>query len=304
MASSWKNRFSDGLARSRQRIAGTINQLTGRVADLDDAFWEELEESLIAADVGVDASVEIVQKLRLEARAEALPDATAVVDRLKQLIAAEFVSAPNPFDQRPCVAMFVGINGTGKTTTVGKLAKRFADGGLTVLLGSADTFRAAAIEQLAIWAQRAGVEVVSRDRGSDPAAVSFDTVARAQDIGADITIIDTAGRLHTSKDLMSELQKVQRTVSQRAEGSVFTVLVIDATTGQNGLVQAREFNRYLSLDALVLTKLDGTAKGGIAVAVSRELQIPVIYAGVGEGAEDLKDFDAYEYADALVGSHV
>ena len=303
-ASAWRNRFSDGLARSRQKLAGTINQMVGRTADLDDGFWDELEEALIGADVGVDASVEIVERLRLEAKAEALPDDRAIVARLKELIAAQFAVASNSFDERPCVAMFVGINGTGKTTTVGKLAKRFSDEGATVVLGSADTFRAAAIEQLAVWADRAAVEVVARDRGADPAAVAFDTVARAEELSADVTIIDTAGRLHTSKDLMAELQKLQRTVTQRSSAHVFTVLVIDATTGQNGLVQAREFNRYLSIDALVLTKLDGTAKGGIAVAVSRELQIPVIYAGVGESASDLKDFDATEYAEALVGADV
>ena len=190
------------------------------------------------------------------------------------------------------MVLFVGINGTGKTTTVGKLAKEAADAGRTVLLGSADTFRAAAIEQLEAWARRAGVEVVTRERGSDPASVCYDTLERAEAAGADLVLIDTAGRLHTSADLMRELEKVVGVVRKRANLPVYTVLVTDATTGQNGLQQAREFDRALDLDGVIVTKLDGTAKGGIALAVSHELELPVLKIGVGEGLDDLKDFDA------------
>ena len=205
------------------------------------------------------------------------------------------------FGGGPAVVLFVGINGTGKTTTVGKLAKEAADAGRTVLLGSADTFRAAAIEQLEAWARRAGVEVVTRERGSDPASVCYDTLERAEQEGADLVLIDTAGRLHTSADLMRELEKVVGVVRKRANLPVFTVLVIDATTGQNGLQQAREFDRALDLDGVIVTKLDGTAKGGIALAVSHELGLPVLKIGVGEGLDDLKDFDAHDFARALVG---
>ena len=189
-------------------------------------------------------------------------------------------------DGGEAVVLFVGINGTGKTTTVGKLAKEATDAGRTVLLGSADTFRAAAIEQLEVWARRAGVEVVTRERGSDPASVCYDTLERAEAVGADLVLIDTAGRLHTSADLMRELEKVVGVVRKRANMPVYTVLVTDATTGQNGLSQAREFDRALDLDGVIVTKLDGTAKGGIALAISHELELPVLKIGVGEGLDD------------------
>ena len=202
----------------------------------------------------------------------------------------------------PAVVLFVGINGTGKTTTVGKLAKAETDAGRAVILGSADTFRAAAIEQLEVWARRAGVEMVTRERGADPASVCYDTLERAEATGAELVLIDTAGRLHTSADLMRELEKVVNVVRKRSKLPVYTVLVIDATTGQNGLQQAREFNRALDLDALIVTKLDGTAKGGIALAVSHELGLPIVKIGVGEGIDDLRDFDAREFASALVGT--
>jgi fused signal recognition particle receptor len=200
----------------------------------------------------------------------------------------------------PVTVLMVGVNGTGKTTTVGKLAKQSTEEGRKVLLGSADTFRAAASEQLDIWADRARVPVVRRDRGADPAAVAFDTVAKAEETGADLTLIDTAGRLHTSTDLMRELQKVKRVTENRSKPPVMTILVMDATTGQNGLNQAREFDAALGLDGLILTKLDGTAKGGIAVAVVRELGIPILRIGVGEGIDDLRPFIADEFARALI----
>ena len=195
----------------------------------------------------------------------------------------------------------MGINGTGKTTTVGKIAKEATDAGRHVLLGSADTFRAAAIEQLEVWAQRAGVPICTRERGSDPASVCYDTIERAEAEGADLVLVDTAGRLHTSADLMRELEKVVSVVRKRANMPVYTVLVTDATTGQNGLAQAREFDRALDLDGVIVTKLDGTAKGGIVLAVSHELELPVLKIGVGEGLDDLKDFDAHDFALALVG---
>lgn len=296
------DRISEGLARSRDRFKEQMNVLLDRGPDLDEDFWDGLEETLILADIGGAAASEIVEGLRDTATRKALPDAYAVLDLLNERIAETFAPGDQDvFGGGPAAVLFVGINGTGKTTTVGKLAKEAADGGRTVLLGSADTFRAAAIEQLEEWARRADVEVVTRERGSDPASVCYDTLERAEAVGADLVLIDTAGRLHTSADLMRELEKVVGVVRKRASLPVFTVLVIDATTGQNGLQQAREFDRALDLDGVIVTKLDGTAKGGIALAVSHELGLPVLKIGVGEGLDDLRDFDARDFARALVG---
>ncbi|MEB1812990.1 signal recognition particle-docking protein FtsY [Adlercreutzia mucosicola] len=297
------DRISDGLSRSRHKFKESMNVLLDRGPDLDEEFWEGLEETLILSDVGGAAAADIVERLRDLATRRALPDAYAVLDLLNDEIAATFTEGgADILGGDAAVVLFVGINGTGKTTTVGKLAKAATDEGRAVILGSADTFRAAAIEQLEVWARRAGVEMVTRERGADPASVCYDTLERAEASGADLVLIDTAGRLHTSSDLMRELEKVVNVVRKRAKLPVYTVLVIDATTGQNGLTQAREFNRALDLDALVVTKLDGTAKGGIALAVSHELELPIIKIGVGEGIDDLRDFDPHEFAGALVGT--
>lgn len=296
------DRISEGLARSRDKFKEQMNVLLDRGPDLDDEFWDGLEETLILSDVGAPAASSIVENLRDQATRKALPDAYAVLDMLNEQIASAFTDGGEEvFGGDPALVLFVGINGTGKTTTVGKLAKEASDAGRNVILGSADTFRAAAIEQLEVWARRADVEVVERERGSDPASVCYATIERAEETGADLVLIDTAGRLHTSADLMRELEKVVNVVRKRSQLPVYTVLVIDATTGQNGLQQAREFNNALSLDGIVVTKLDGTAKGGIALAVSHELELPVLKIGVGEGMDDLKDFDAHDFARALIG---
>ena len=296
------DRISEGLSRSRDKFKEQMNVLLDRGPDLDDEFWDGLEETLILSDVGAPAASSIVENLRDQATRKALPDAYAVLDMLNEQIANTFTEGGDEvFGGDPALVLFVGINGTGKTTTVGKLAKEASDAGRNVILGSADTFRAAAIEQLEVWARRADVEVVERERGSDPASVCYATIERAEETGADLVLIDTAGRLHTSADLMRELEKVVNVVRKRSQLPVYTVLVIDATTGQNGLQQAREFNNALSLDGIVVTKLDGTAKGGIALAVSHELELPVLKIGVGEGMDDLKDFDAHDFARALIG---
>ena len=296
------DRISEGLSRSRDKFKEQMNVLLDRGPDLDDEFWDGLEETLILADIGGAAASEIVENLRDQATRKALPDAYAVLDLLNDQIASTFTpGGEDVLGGGPAVVLFVGINGTGKTTTVGKLAKEATDAGRTVLLGSADTFRAAAIEQLEVWARRANVPVCTRERGSDPASVCYDTLERAEQEGADLVLVDTAGRLHTSADLMRELEKVVAVVRKRSQLPVHTVLVIDATTGQNGLQQAREFDRALDLDGVIVTKLDGTAKGGIALAVSHELELPVLKIGVGEGLDDLKDFDAHDFARALVG---
>ena len=296
------SRISEGLARSREKFTEQMNVLLDRGPDLDEEFWEGLEETLILADIGGAAASDIVEDLRDKATRKALPDAYAVLDMLNDRMAEAFCAGGEEvFGGEPACVLFVGINGAGKTTTVGKLAKEATDAGRTVLLGSADTFRAAAIEQLEEWARRADVEICTRERGSDSASVCYDTIERAEQKNADLVLIDTAGRLHTSADLMRELEKVVNVVRKRSKLPVYTVLVIDATTGQNGLAQAREFDRALKLDGVIVTKLDGTAKGGIALAVSHELELPVLKIGVGEGLGDLKDFDAHDFARAFVG---
>jgi fused signal recognition particle receptor len=303
MSTPWYRRLTDGLSRSREKLGGQLNVLLRRGPNLDDEFWADLEDTLIGSDLGYLATIDIVTRLRRSAAEQALPDAEAVIAALGTQIAAEFPSdVVDPLSLSPVTVLVVGVNGTGKTTTVGKLAKQGVDDGRKVMLGSADTFRAAASEQLDVWAGRAQVPIVRRDRGADPAAVAFDTVARAEEIGADFTLIDTAGRLHTSTDLMRELQKVRRVTENRSKPPVKILLVMDATTGQNGLNQAREFNAALNVDAIAITKLDGTAKGGIAVAVARELGIPIVRIGIGEGIEDLRPFVAEEFAAALVSA--
>ena len=294
--------FKDKIDRSRAKFNERMNVLFRRGPKLDEDFWDDLEETLILSDLGAQATMEVIDRLRDQATRRALPDAYAVLDLLADEISGLFAEPdPDPFRMNPVCVLFVGINGAGKTTTVGKLANQASLGGRKVLIGSADTFRAAAIEQLDIWGERSGVEVVKRERGSDPASVCYDVVERAEQLGSDLVLIDTSGRLHTSDELMRELQKVVNVTRKRADVDVKTVLVIDATTGQNGLQQAREFDKALDLDGVIMTKLDGTAKGGIAVAVSRELGLPILRVGVGEGIEDLQPFEPREYAEALFG---
>ena len=297
------DRLSEGLSRSRTKFTEQMNVLLQRGPKLDDDLWDDLEETLILADIGGSAASQIVENLRDRATRMALPDSLAVMDLLKEQMAEFFVADEHDiFGGEPCVVLFVGVNGSGKTTTVGKLAKQATEQGRKVLLGSADTFRAAAIEQLEVWAKRADVPICMRERGSDPASVCYDTIERAERDGADLVLIDTAGRLHTSADLMRELQKVVSVVRKRSALPVYTVLVIDSTTGQNGLSQAREFHKALTLDGIVMTKLDGTAKGGIALAVSHELELPILKIGVGEGLDDLREFSAGDFVAALVGN--
>ena len=294
--------FKDKINRSRTKFNERMNVLFRRGPKLDEDFWDDLEETLILSDLGARATMEVIERLRDQATRQALPDAYAVLDMLADEISGLFAEPdPDPFRMNPVCVLFVGINGAGKTTTVGKLANQASVGGRKVLIGSADTFRAAAIEQLDVWGERSGVEVVKRERGADPASVCYDVVERAEQLGSDLVLIDTSGRFQTSDELMRELQKVVNVTRKRADIDVKTVLVIDATTGQNGLQQAREFDKALDLDGVIMTKLDGTAKGGIAVAVSHELGLPILRVGVGEGIEDLQPFEPREYAEALFG---
>ncbi|MDO9107583.1 MAG: signal recognition particle-docking protein FtsY [Coriobacteriia bacterium] len=300
MSQPWYRRLSDGLSKSRDRLEGQLNVLLRRGPDLDAAFWSDLEDALIGADMGVIAVTEIVERLRDSAARKALPDAQSVLAHLAEELASEFPSDVLDFLTENVTVLVVGVNGAGKTTTVGKLAKQTVDEGRSVLLGSADTYRAAAVEQLDVWAERAKVPVVKRERGADPASVVFDAMKLAAETGAELTLVDTAGRLHTSKDLMLELQKIARVAERESAVPTKILLVMDATTGQNGLVQAREFDAALNVDGIVLTKLDGTAKGGIAVAIARELGIPILRIGVGESIDDLRPFVAEEFARALL----
>lgn len=295
------SRFNEGLKKTREAFRGDLNEMLGRHPDVDDGFWDDLEETLIMSDMGADVVLYIMHQLKVDSVRKGMKDASDVIDELGKLIVQQFPEQDPSFFDEDCVVLFVGVNGSGKTTTCGKIAKSAKDAGRNVILGCADTFRAAAIEQLEVWADRADVEICSRERGSDPASVSFETIERGEQIGADLVLIDTAGRLHTSADLMRELEKVVNVVRKRSNLPVKLVLVVDATTGQNGLQQAREFNEVLDLDGVIITKLDGTAKGGIAIAIGKRLGLPIVKLGVGEGLDDLKDFDAEEYTAAIIG---
>src|SRR5919206_871676 len=290
------SRLRDSLSKSRRALTG---ELAAAAFDPgNEADWERLEEALIMGDVGVRATAELVQ--RLEARGE-LGDLN---EALAEEVASLFGEPPTlDVAHEPAVILVVGVNGTGKTTTIGKLAARLAEHGRSVVVAAADTFRAAAEEQLEIWATRAGADFVGSERGGDPAAVAFDAIGAAQARGRDVVVVDTAGRLHTQTNLMEELTKVRRVIGQRLVGAPHeTLLVIDATTGQNGLQQARLFGQAVEVTGVALTKLDGSAKGGIAVAIAHELGLPVKLIGIGEGLDDLRPFDPADFARALVGA--
>jgi fused signal recognition particle receptor len=288
-------RMRDSLAKSRRALTEQI--ATAAFDPADDEAWERLEEALIRSDVGVPATAELVR--RLEARGDVDGLGEALADEVETLFGAPPTLA---LDGDPAVILVVGVNGTGKTTTIGKLANKLREHGRSVLVGAADTFRAAAEEQLEIWAERAGADFVGAPRGADAAAVAFDAVEAARARGRDVVIVDTAGRLHTQSNLMAELEKLRRVIATRIAGAPHeTLLVVDATTGQNGLQQARLFGDAVGVTGVALTKLDGSARGGVAIAIAVELGLPVKLVGVGEGVDDLRPFDARDYARALVG---
>jgi len=290
------SRLRDSLSKSRRALT---EQIVATAFDpSNDADWERLEEALIMGDVGVRATAELVQ--RLEARGDVEGNLNeALAEEVEQLF-----GEPPELDvaHAPAVILVVGVNGTGKTTTIGKLAAKLSQHGRSVVVAAADTFRAAAEEQLEIWAQRAGADFVASERGGDPAAVAYDAIEAAQARGRDVVVVDTAGRLHTQSNLMDELAKVRRVIAQKLDGAPHeTLLVVDATTGQNGLQQARLFKDAAGVTGVVLTKLDGSAKGGVAIPIAYELGLPVKLVGVGEQLDDLRPFDAQDYARALVG---
>jgi fused signal recognition particle receptor len=295
-----------GLTKTRQGFVDRIKAVVGSSTAIDDQLFEELEEILITADVGVDTTINLLDRVRAEVRARRLFDPQDVIGVLQEQIQQMLAEGSGELDltKKPTVILVVGVNGTGKTTTIGKLAHRFRQDGLSVIIAAADTFRAAAIEQLQAWGQRAGADVVHHQAGSDPAAVVFDALAAARARRADAVIIDTAGRLHTQRNLMEELKKVRRVVAREVPDAPHEVLlVVDATTGQNGLQQARLFGEAVQVSGIVLTKLDGTAKGGIVIPIAAELGLPVKFVGVGEGVNDLQPFIAAEFVPALFGDH-
>ena len=279
----------------------TSNLFSG-FTEADEAFFEELEETLIMADLGVDAATDAVEKLRTKVRKEHLQGQEEVREALREILMAEMEVGDTSLklDTKPSVCIFIGVNGVGKTTSIGKVAASLRKQGKRVLLCAADTFRAAAADQLEIWADRAGVDIVRQNEGADPGAVLFDALAAAKARRSDVVLVDTAGRLHNKANLMKELAKLRKIIDRELPGAAKeTLLVLDATTGQNGLIQARQFKETAGLTGIVLTKLDGTAKGGIVVAIARELQVPVKFVGLGEGIGDLAPFDANEFVSDL-----
>lgn len=295
------SKIAAGLKKTKDSMMGKLEALMNSFTKIDEDFFEELEELLITCDIGVETSLEICGELRKKVKEKGLTETAGLMSELKEIITG-MLGEDKPVDtsSKPAVILIIGVNGAGKTTTIGKLAARYKNEGKNVLVAAADTFRAAAIEQLEVWTERAGVDIVKHSEGSDPAAVIFDAVTAAKARDVDVLICDTAGRLHNKKNLMDELKKISRIVNQQAEGcSLETLLVLDATTGQNAVNQAKLFGETADITGIVLTKLDGTAKGGIIISIHRELGIPVKLVGVGEKIDDLQDFHARDFVDAL-----
>lgn len=294
-------KIKSGLQKTRQSIVGGVSQVFRSFQSIDEELYEELEETLIMADIGAVTSERIVEALRQKVKEEKCKDPSLLTGMLKEIIAGMLQGDSQlHLSQKPAMILVIGVNGVGKTTTIGKLAYQLKEQGNRVLLGAADTFRAAAIDQLQIWADRAGVELIKHKEGADPAAVVFDTISAAKARKADVMICDTAGRLHNKKNLMDELSKINRVIDRELpDTSKEVLLVLDATTGQNAVNQAREFMQAAGITGIVLTKLDGTARGGIIIAIKEELGLPVKYIGVGEQIDDLQPFDPQQFVDAL-----
>ncbi|OQY38497.1 MAG: signal recognition particle-docking protein FtsY [Candidatus Cloacimonetes bacterium 4572_65] len=305
-------KLKDKLATTKNNFIGKIAEAVNIRGKVDEELLEELESILIQGDTGIEMSLDIIEKLRDEIRVNKITDPQEVQRIIQEIMSCELLEGyeekENVFDlenRAPYIILFIGVNGVGKTTTIGKLAKRFSNEGKSVLLVAGDTFRAAAIEQLDIWAGRADVEIIKQTQGADPSSVVYDGIKSAIARGKDVVMIDTAGRQHNRANLMKELDKIHRTIKKVApEGPDEVLLVLDATTGQNAVSQAKTFNKMVPLSGLVLTKLDGTAKGGIILNIKRELKVPVKLIGVGEGIEDLQDFDAKDFVEAMFKQEV
>ena len=295
------SKIKEGLKKTRNSIAEGVNSIINSFTKIDEELFEELEETLVMSDIGVATSTEICDTLRKKIKEQGVTDPMLIKGMIKEII-AEMLGEDEglKLDTKPSVILVIGVNGVGKTTSIGKISAQLKAKGKKVVLGAADTFRAAAIDQLGIWADRAEVTMVKSVEGTDPASDVFDTIASAKANGADVIICDTAGRLHNKKNLMDELAKINRVISRELpDASIETLLVLDAATGQNAVNQAREFKNVTNITGIVLTKLDGTAKGGIVIAIKNELGIPVKFIGVGEGIDDLQPFNAREFADGI-----
>lgn len=295
------DKIKGGLKKTRENISSKVGGIIASFKKIDEEFYEELEETLILCDMGVEATESIIEELRKRVREEKITETTGVKELLISII-ADMLTYEDLEPKFPCVMLVVGVNGVGKTTAIGKMAHYYISQGKSVVLAAADTFRAAAAEQLGKWGERSGAKVIKYGEGADPAAVVYDAIDSAKHRNIDLLICDTAGRLHNKKNLMNELEKINRVIDKSyGEAEKRTYLVLDATTGQNALAQAREFKNVVDLSGLILTKIDGTAKGGIVCAISRELGLPVVFLGVGEGIDDLQPFDAKAFAANLLG---
>ena len=295
--------LKNGLSKTKDALTDKINETLKLAITIDEDLYEELEEILVMSDIGMDTTIEIINRLKDKIRKEKINDPNEVYPALKDVIKGMMLEGTKEVSNEEVgkkVLLVIGVNGVGKTTSIGKLAAKNKNAGKKVLLAAADTFRAAAIDQLEVWSQRAGVDLIKHSEGSDPAAVVFDAVSAAKARNTDLLICDTAGRLHNKKNLMDELSKIGRIIDREFEGAnKETLLVLDATTGQNAVIQAKQFMEACPIDGIILTKLDGTAKGGVVISIKNSLNIPVKYIGVGEGIEDLQEFDAESFAEAL-----
>ena len=297
------SKIGEGLRKTRESLMGTVNSMLKSFTRIDEELFEELEEILITGDVGVATAQAVCERLRAMVKERGISDPAEIRGLLRETVAEMLRGGQElTLTTKPSVILVIGVNGVGKTTTIGKMAAQLKAEGKQVILGAADTFRAAAIEQLEIWSQRAGVDIIRHGQGADPAAVVFDTLSAAKARSADVVICDTAGRLHNKKNLMDELHKIRRIIDREVpESDVEVLLVVDATTGQNAVNQAREFRQVAGITGIVLTKLDGTARGGVVLTIREELEVPVKFIGVGEGIDDLQPFDAEAFADGLFG---
>ncbi|WP_066896630.1 signal recognition particle-docking protein FtsY [Clostridium nigeriense] len=295
--------LKSGLSKTKDALTDKINETLKLAITIDEDLYEELEEILVMSDIGMDTTIEIIDRLKAKIRKEKINDPSEVYPALKEVIRDMLLEGTDNSSKEESgkkVMLVIGVNGVGKTTSIGKLAAKNKAEGKRVLLAAADTFRAAAIDQLEVWSERAGVDLIKHSEGSDPAAVVFDAVSAAKSRKTDLLICDTAGRLHNKKNLMDELAKIGRIIDREFEGAAKeTLLVLDATTGQNAVIQAKQFMEACPIDGIILTKLDGTAKGGVVISIKNTLNIPVRYIGVGEGIEDLQEFDAESFAEAL-----
>ncbi|WP_238882563.1 signal recognition particle-docking protein FtsY [Clostridium sp. YIM B02551] len=295
------DKLKSGLSKTRDSLTDKINEALKLAVTIDEDLYEELEEILITSDIGMDTTLNIIERLRAKIRKEKIADPAMVWPAIKEVIKEILLEgAPEKTEPDKKIILIIGVNGVGKTTSIGKLSAKFKSEGHKVLMAAADTFRAAAIDQLEIWSKRAGVDIVRHQEGSDPAAVVFDALQASKSRGVTRLLIDTAGRLHNKKNLMDELAKINRVIDREMDGVAReTLLVLDATTGQNAVIQAKQFMEACPIDGIILTKLDGTAKGGVVISIKQNLNLPVRYIGVGEGIDDLQEFNAEDFVEAL-----